>query len=73
MKMLEAQMGQFILTQFFINPLLNPGNADYLDYYIEDRNYIAFTSNLGTYSNIHVEEYSVITDESILPFTVPVE
>ena len=62
MQAMEAQMGQFLLTQCFINPLLNPGSADYIDYYLEDRNYVAFTSNLGTYSNAHVQDYTVITD-----------
>jgi hypothetical protein len=31
-------MEQFILNQFFINPLSNPGSHRYLDYYLEDRN-----------------------------------
>lgn len=73
MKKIEAQVGQFLMTQFFINPLLNPGSQDYLDYYLEDRNYLAFTSKMGGYSNVHVQDYTVITDESILPFTAPKE
>lgn len=55
-------MGQFILNQLFINPLLNPGSHSYLDYYLEDRNYIAFTTQMGTYSNAHVQDYTIITD-----------
>jgi hypothetical protein len=68
MQKLEAQVGQFILTQFFVNPLLNPGSQEYIDYYVEDTNFVAFTSKMGTYSNAYVQDYKIITDESILPF-----
>lgn len=65
----EAIMGQFMLSQAFINPLINPGNENYRDYYLEDRNFIAFTSRQGAIIVSHVQEYTIITDESILPFT----
>jgi hypothetical protein len=40
---------------------------------LEDTNFVTFTSKLGAYSNAYVQDYSITTDESILPFTDPRE
>jgi hypothetical protein len=40
---------------------------------VEDTNFVAFTPRLGAYSNAYVQDYTIITDESILPFTQPKE
>lgn len=65
---LQSLVGQFIFTLYYANPLINPGSKDYLSYYLEDKNYIAFTTELGAYSNGFVQEYSIETDKSLLPF-----
>lgn len=52
-----------------MNPLINPGNQNYLSYYIEDVSYLKFTRKLGADSNGHIEDYTIETDVSLLPFT----
>ena len=32
---------------------------------------MAFSSKLGVMSNIYLEDYTITTDESILPFAIP--
>ena len=44
-------------TIYFLNPLINPDSADYLKYYLEDRNYITFTANSGEDSRLFVNDY----------------
>lgn len=39
---------------YFINPLVNPTNKDYLSYYLEDRNFITFTRNFGGLAYLYV-------------------
>jgi len=51
-----------------INVQLNPGSADYKTYYLEDRNFFAFTSILGMGSNAALQQAVVNTDISIMPF-----
>lgn len=62
-------MGQFSLGMFYVNPLINAGEQVYLDYYFEDRNFVTFTKNLGSYSFARIQDYEIQTDESLLPFT----
>jgi hypothetical protein len=68
-----AIMGQFALSFVYANPIINPGNSDYLSYYLEDRNYIRFTPKLGTQSTGFVQDYSIVTDVSLMPYTQNVE
>lgn len=42
--------GAVYATLIFTNTLINPGSSEYLDYYIDDRNYITFTRNEGAIS-----------------------
>ena len=53
---------------FHVNPLINPGSTDYLDYFVEDRNFISFTMIQGAYSTAYIQDYTIDTDESLLPF-----
>lgn len=41
---LQSLVGQFIFTFYYANPLLNPGDKSYLSYYLEDKNYVTFTT-----------------------------
>ena len=50
-----SMMGQFNAGFFYVNPLINPGDSNYLDYYFEDRNFLAFDKKLGAYSIAHVQ------------------
>ena len=63
-----ASEGNFFYTIYFLNPLLNPGQEDYLTYYLEDSNYVIFSSTGAEEAQILVEDYTINTDESIIPF-----
>jgi hypothetical protein len=52
-----------------INTNINPGNDDYLQYYLEDRNIFSFGSQLGISATASIVEDVVETDVSLLPFT----
>ena len=52
----------FFFTIYFINPLINPTNEEYLTYYLEDNNYIIFTKSLGAEGVLFMEGYSITTD-----------
>jgi len=42
---------------FYLNPMINAGKADYLNYYLESRNWISFTKRLGAMALAYVEDY----------------
>ena len=52
----------------YVNPLINPGDTNYLDYYINDLNFVSFSKQNGAFANSYIEEYQISTDESLLPF-----
>jgi hypothetical protein len=56
------------LNFYYINPLLNPGDKSYINYYLEDSNYFSFNTNIGVSANLFYSEYSIETDNSILPW-----
>jgi hypothetical protein len=37
--------------------MINAGKANYLSYYLESRNWVSFTKNLGAISVAYVEDY----------------
>jgi hypothetical protein len=63
-----ALMGQFFFGFVYANPIINPGESNYLSYYLDDRNFIRFTTKLGAMNTGFVQDYSIITDVSLLPF-----
>ena len=71
----EADIAQFFQDQqtffytiYFINPLLNPDSQQYLSYYLEDSNYVIFSARGGEECQLWMEDFTITTDESILPF-----
>ena len=54
--------GNFIVNLVFINPLINPGNTEYLDYYLDDTHFFTFSQTQGSYSIGLVEDYAIDTD-----------
>ena len=52
---ISAAGGQLFAHIMFVNPLINPGNVDYLDYYINDINMISFSQANGAFANVHVQ------------------
>jgi hypothetical protein len=67
MDLFFKESGLKYFSVYFINPLINPENQDYLTYYMEDTNYITFSSDYGGEGLLFVEDYSISTDNSILP------
>ena len=54
-----AFRGEVILDFYYVNPLINAGNTEYLDYKMVDNNYVSITPTLGTHNNVLVEEYTI--------------
>ena len=57
-----AQRGELDAVLFYVNPLINPGSTVYLDYFVEDRNFISFTMTQGAYSTANIQDYEIDTD-----------
>jgi len=57
----------FFLNVYFLNSLVNPNSEQYITYYLEDRNYVQFTTNVGGLVNVFVSRYEVTTDHSVWP------
>ncbi len=38
----------FSFNIFFTNPVINPNQKDYIDYYLEDNGYAFFSKNIGS-------------------------
>jgi hypothetical protein len=68
-----ARLGQFVLSFVYTNPIINPGDSNYLSYYLDDRNFIRFTTKLGAMNIGYVQDYSILTDVSLLPFSQNLE
>ena len=60
--------GSLNIGLFFVNPLINPGNKEYLNYYFEDKNTVSFTQTSGAHAIARVQDFTIETDESLLPF-----
>lgn len=55
-------VGSVSAILFYVNPLINPGDINYLDYYLDDTNFISFTKFQGAYTMVYVEDYVIETD-----------
>jgi hypothetical protein len=62
-------MGQFVFNYVYASPIINPGDSNYLSYYLEDSNYMRFTTKLGAQSTGYVQDYSIVTDVSLMPYS----
>lgn len=51
-----------------MNPVINPGDTDYLKYYLEDSNYFSFNTITGVNANLFFSEFNIETDHSIFPW-----
>ena len=54
--------GELFADFFFIKPIINPGNTDYLDYQLDDSTFVSFTKTLGAHVNALINEYTIETD-----------
>lgn len=53
---------------YYINPVINAGDTEYLNYYLEDSNYFTFNTITGVNANLYFSEYKITTDHSIFPW-----
>ncbi len=53
---------------YYINPVINAGDIEYLNYYLEDSNYFTFNTVTGINANLYFSDYSIETDHSIFPW-----
>jgi hypothetical protein len=58
----------FVINFYFMNALINPSQTNYIDYYLEDRNYYPFSKKTSVTSNIFITQNNITTDKSISPF-----
>jgi hypothetical protein len=47
MQSILAQSGSFTLAVLFVNTIVNPNDQEYLQTFLEDRNYFTFTPTYG--------------------------
>ena len=40
------------VNTYFLNTVINPGDTEYLNYFLEDSNYFTFSTETGVTSNI---------------------
>ena len=47
---LFTTQGELFASLIYVNPIINPGSDEYLRYYIEDMNFISFSTTQGGHS-----------------------
>ena len=58
----------FSVNIFFTNPVINPNQKDYIDYYLEDNAYAIFSKNIAAQMKIFLADYLITSDNSYWPF-----
>lgn len=61
--------GPFTVNIYFINPVINPGEKEFVSYYLEDSNYFAFDTTTGISANVFHNDFTVTSDNSIMPWS----
>ena len=56
---LMSTTGSFIANLYYVNPLINPGNTEYIDYEVNDINYLSFNLLEGTAATGIVEDFTI--------------
>ncbi len=56
------QEKNFFYTVYFINPLINADNQEFLSYYLEDSNYAIFSAIAGEECQLWMEDFKITTD-----------
>ena len=65
-----ATGGVFTLSFPVISTIVNANSQNYLQTYLDDRNYFYFSQTLGVKASAFVEQYTIDTDVSIMPYSV---
>ncbi len=58
----------FSVNIFFTNPVINPNQKEYIDYYLEDNAYAIFSKNIAAQMKIFLADYLITSDNSYWPF-----
>lgn len=58
----------FYLNFNYINTVINPDQQNFMSYYVETTDYVIFSSTIGSESYLYFSDYTINTDDSILPF-----
>lgn len=64
-----ANSTNFVFSIFFTNPVINPNQKDYIDYYLEDNGYAIFSRDIGAQIKIFLADYLITSDNSYWPFS----
>ena len=56
---LISAFGEMYASLAYVRPLINPGKADYLRYYVDDSNFFAFTSQVASFGIGYVKDYTI--------------
>jgi hypothetical protein len=67
---LLSAMGSFTLAVPVVNTIVNANDQEYMQIYIEDRNYYYFTTSYGVRVAASIEQNEINTDTSIMPYSV---
>ena len=59
---------EFIVDVPIVQYNLNPGSQKYKEFYVEDQNYFMFTNKLGVRNTVSIEQGTIETDVSIMPY-----
>lgn len=62
-----SSIGSFILTVPIVNTIVNPNDKEYLQTYIEDRNFFSFSTTNGIMVKGEISQLKIDTDVSIMP------
>ena len=63
-----ANYNNFYFTFYFINTVVNPDSTDFVDYYLEDKNYVLFGTQIASETYLYVTDFTIDTDNSIWPY-----
>lgn len=63
-----ANSNSFYFTFYFINSVVNPDSTDYIDYYLEDKNYVLFGPQIASETFLYITDFTIDTDNSIWPY-----
>ena len=56
---IENRLGGFLLSVPFVNTLINPGSANYREYFENDENYYRFSSAMGFRATAYIQEDTI--------------
>ena len=66
---LNRELGTFTASLYAVNPIINPGSIDYLDWEVDDSLFLTFSLQQGGMLIQNIEDYTIETDESLFPWS----